>query len=49
MAGVREGKHLSLRDVASRMGISAPFLSDVEHGRRQFSKENREKWERIMA
>ena len=36
----RERKGLSLRHVADRMGITAPFLSDCELGRRWFSEEN---------
>ncbi len=35
----REAKGLALRHVARAAGISAPFLSDVEHGRRSFSPE----------
>ena len=31
----REAKRISLREVARRSQISAPFLSDVEHGRRR--------------
>lgn len=30
----REASGLSLRAAAARMGIHAPFLSDIEHGRR---------------
>jgi transcriptional regulator with XRE-family HTH domain len=29
---------MSLRDLASRVGVSAPFLSDVEHNRRSTDK-----------
>ena len=30
----REEKHISLREVARTLGVSAPFLSDVENNRR---------------
>jgi transcriptional regulator with XRE-family HTH domain len=29
---------LTLRKLASLLGVSAPFLSDVEHGRRRLSR-----------
>jgi transcriptional regulator with XRE-family HTH domain len=35
---LRERKDLSLRDLARRVDISAPFLSDVELGRRNTSE-----------
>jgi len=31
---LREAKDISLRELARRIGVSAPFLSDVELGRR---------------
>ena len=31
---IREEKDLSLRELAARIGVSAPFMSDVELGRR---------------
>lgn len=31
---LREEKGLSLRALADKVGVSAPFLSDLEHGRR---------------
>jgi transcriptional regulator with XRE-family HTH domain len=31
---LREEKGLSLRALAEKVGVSAPFLSDLEHGRR---------------
>lgn len=31
---LREEKDLSLRELAKRLGVSAPFISDVELGRR---------------
>lgn len=36
---LREGKDLSVRELAKRLGLSAPFLSDVELGRRHPSDE----------
>lgn len=35
---LREARGLTLRELASRMGVSAPFLSDVEHDRRNTDK-----------
>jgi len=31
---LREARGLSLRELARRVGVSAPFLSDIEHNRR---------------
>lgn len=36
---LREKKDLSVRELAKRLGLSAPFLSDVELGRRHPSEE----------
>lgn len=35
---VREARGLSLRELARRIHVSAPFLSDVEHNRRSTDK-----------
>jgi predicted transcriptional regulator len=35
---------LSLREVARRMGVSAPFLCDLEYGRRNWSSKHAEAW-----
>lgn len=35
----REKSGLSLREVARRMGFTAPYLSDLELGRRNWSEE----------
>jgi transcriptional regulator with XRE-family HTH domain len=35
---LREKKGLTLRGLADKVGLSAPFLSDVEHGRRRLSR-----------
>ncbi len=32
---LRTERRMTLRALADRIGVSAPFLSDVEHGRRQ--------------
>jgi transcriptional regulator with XRE-family HTH domain len=37
MRQAREKANLSLRDVAERMGVSAPYLSDLERGRRNWT------------
>jgi transcriptional regulator with XRE-family HTH domain len=36
---LREEKDVSVRELAKRLGVSAPFLSDVELGRRHPSDE----------
>jgi transcriptional regulator with XRE-family HTH domain len=35
---LRERKGVSLRTVAKRLGLSAAFISDLERGRRNWSK-----------
>jgi transcriptional regulator with XRE-family HTH domain len=35
---LREQQGLTLRALADKVGVSAPFLSDLEHGRRQTDK-----------
>lgn len=35
---LREFRGMSLRALAERVGVSAPFLSDLEHGRRNTNK-----------
>lgn len=40
----REKLKLSLRTVARRMNISAPYLSDLELGRRRWSEELFDSW-----
>lgn len=34
----REAKGISLRKLAAAVGLSAPFMSDLEHGRRSTNK-----------
>lgn len=36
----REGKRMTLRALAEALDVSAPFLVDVEHGRRRLSEEH---------
>lgn len=40
----RESIGLSLRDMASRMEISAPYLSDLEIGNRNWSQKLMDLW-----
>lgn len=40
MRECREAKGLSLREVAKRIKVSAPYLSDVELGRRTMTDDN---------
>lgn len=39
MQGCRRRALLSLREVAGRLGCSASYLSDLEHGRRNWNEE----------
>lgn len=39
MRSMREKAKISLRSVASKLGISPPYLSDLERGNRCFSEE----------
>lgn len=48
MRDTRKGYGLSLSEVARRIGITAPFLADVEAGRRSFSPENVAKWKEAV-
>lgn len=38
----REAAGFSLREVARRMEVSAPFLSDLEHGKRNWTERTRD-------
>lgn len=44
----REKAGISLRELARRMKVSAPFLSDLERGNRQWSDSVAGKWEAAM-
>lgn len=46
---MREAQGLSLREVSRRMGISAPYLSDLELGRRLWSAALCEAFERAIG
>lgn len=37
---IREEKHITLRELARRLELSAPFLSDVENNRRALCLKN---------
>ncbi len=45
---LREKAGLSLREVAVAMGVSAPYLSDMERGNRAFGADRIRQMERIM-
>lgn len=36
----RDAAKMTLRELARRLDVSAPFLSDVEHGRRMLGKQH---------
>lgn len=44
----REEKRVTLRALADAIGVSAPFLSDVEHGRRRLSEEQAAKADSML-
>lgn len=46
---LRDTKDLSLRDLAGKIEVSAPFLSDVEHGRRYPSDAKLEKIAEVLG
>lgn len=46
---LREKKDLSLREFAKRLGLSAPFVSDIELGRRFPSDEAFEKMAEVLG
>jgi|HubBroStandDraft_1064217.scaffolds.fasta_scaffold02417_3 transcriptional regulator with XRE-family HTH domain len=37
MRQLRKAHNISLREIARRMGLSAPFISDLERGRRNWN------------
>jgi transcriptional regulator with XRE-family HTH domain len=39
MRTLREGRGLTLRSMAGKVGISLSYLTDLEHGRRNWSPE----------
>ncbi len=45
----RESKRITLRELARRMGVSAPYISDVEHDRRSLSPERKRDAARILG
>lgn len=45
----REEKRITLRAMAEALGVSAPFLSDVEHGRRRLSEEHARKADSLLG
>lgn len=42
LRGAREAKGLTLRDVAGELGLSVPFISDIERGHRSIAPERRQ-------
>lgn len=45
---LRRMRRLSLREVARRMGLSAPFVSDLERGRRNWTEDLDERYARAL-
>jgi transcriptional regulator with XRE-family HTH domain len=48
MRQLRIKRGLSLRDVAAQMDISAPYLSDLERGQRQWNEHRRAKFLEVL-
>jgi transcriptional regulator with XRE-family HTH domain len=46
---VRLAKGLTLRQLAKKLGVSAPFLSDVEHDRRRPARDRFPKLAKILG
>ena len=46
---LRSRSNLSLRSVAKKMGISFPFLSDLERGRRNWSEKLAAKFNKAVG
>lgn len=44
----REAAQMTLRELARQLEVSAPYLSDVEHGRRSLSSKLAEKADLIL-
>lgn len=44
----REAAHISLRSMAADLGISAPYLSDLERGHRHWSPALRARFEKAL-
>ncbi len=49
MREARKRAGLSLREMARRLGQSAPFISDLELGRRGWDEKRIKQWEKILA
>lgn len=48
LRALREASGLSLRKVARRMGISAPYLSDLERGNRHLNPEILQRFQKAI-
>ena len=48
MRGLRELAQVSLREMARRMGITPPYLSDMELGKRNWSLERLEAFRKSL-
>ena len=46
---LRQKRGLSLREVARRMKVSAPFLSDLERGRRNWNVETKRRFNAALT
>lgn len=49
MRAARENGGLSLREMARRLNYSAPFISDLELGRRNWTQEMVDKWASVLC
>ena len=45
----RKAARFGLREVARQMGISAPYLHDLEHGRRAWTEEMIDRYRQIIS
>lgn len=46
---IREETKVSLRKLATKLGISAMYLSDLERGNRTWNDEMKQRWSRVIG
>jgi predicted transcriptional regulator len=49
MRARRERAHITLRDMAGRLGITPSYLSDMELGRRSWPKKHRDRFTTLLG
>jgi len=49
MRSLRVKKQISLREIAKRTGLSAPYISDLERGRRDFNTDLIQRYKQALG